>query len=352
MKSKNIKILLWGVVLAITLGAFLIHFISILVVYNHIWAQVLLYSFLGLVITAFLAPLCHELGHIVVGLCCGFRLVSFTIGFLRFSFDKKLKISLVGFHEFGETVMLPKTPKNYPEKLRATTIAGLLVSVIYMLVGMGIVFLSKNFYVVLLFGISYHLSAYVLLVNALPFREDNDGSLLISYYVKGGVYSELVENVQNVEAEIMCGVEPKDVSSHLLMEFAPSYDYYSVLLKYYRYIAFLWRDEESAFKELFQISDLDKLPDSLYETVYKELFFASIIRGDTAFVLKHEDIVIGYLEKHESASDFRIHSAYRLFKGDNDWAKLIIESGLKTLRDTTGIEKYEKRLLVAMKNND
>ena len=352
MKSEKLKILLWGVVLAMTLGAFLIHFISILVAYYHMWAQVLLYSFLGLAITAFLAPLCHELGHVIVGLFCGFRLVSFSIGFLRFSFYKKFKVSFIGFHDFGETIMLPTTPKNYPEKLRATTIAGLIVSVIYMLVGMGIVFLSRNFYVVLLFGISYHLSAYVLLVNVLPFREDNDGALLISYYVKGGIYSELVENVQNAQAEIMCGIEPKDVSSHLLMEFAPSYDYYSVLLKYYRYIAFLWRDEETAFKELFQISDLDRVPDSLYETIYKELFFASIVRQDEAFILNHEEIVIGYLEKEESPSDYRIHSAYRLYKGDTKWANLIIESGLKNLGDDTGIEKYEKRLLLAMKNND
>ncbi len=186
----------------------------------------------------------------------------------------------------------------------------------------------------------------------LPLREDNDGALLIFYYVKGGVYSELITNVQTIEAEIMCGVEPKDVSSHLLMEFAPSYDYYSVLLKYYRYIAFLWRDEETAFKELFQISDLDKLPDSLYETIYKELFFASIIRGDKSFVLNNEEVVVGYLERQKSPSDFRIHSAYRLFKGDNEWAKLIIESGLKSLQESSGIEKYERRLLEAMQSND
>ena len=57
MKSKKLKILLWGIVLAMTLGAFLIHFISILVAYSQMWAQVLLYTFLGLVITAFFAPL-------------------------------------------------------------------------------------------------------------------------------------------------------------------------------------------------------------------------------------------------------------------------------------------------------
>ena len=351
MNGKKFKNIMFIIVLLMTFGAYFVHFIGILYLYSDVWAQVLLYALLGVLISFILAPFVHELGHLIVGLILGFRLVSFNLSFIKLQFYKKFRISLVKPYAFGETVFLPKTPDKYPEKLRLTTIAGLVFSVAYMLVGMAIVFLSTNLKLVLLLGIPYHVSAYVLLLNVLPFKSDSDGALLFSYSLKGSVYNEMTYNVLSASAEIMCGVEPKDVSARYLTEFYLSYDYYSVMLKYLRYIAFLWRDEESAFKELFDISDLDKVPDSLYEIVYKELFFASVVRGDVGFIKAHEDIVVGYLED-DSPSNYRIHAVYRQFKGDEEWAKIIIDSGLKNLSGDDGLSKYEKRLLLAMKNDN
>lgn len=351
MNSKKLKIIMWIAVLLMTLGAYLVHFIGILYLYSDLWAQVLLYAFLGLLISLFLAPLIHELGHLIVGLVVGFRLVSFNVSFIKLQFYKKFKISIVKPYAFGETVFIPKSPEKYPEKLRATIIAGLVASVIYMLVGMAIVFLSTNLESVLLFGIPYHVSAYILMLNVLPFKSDSDGALVFFYSLKGSVYNEMTSNVLSAMAEIMCGTEPKDVSARYLTEFYVSYDYYSVMLKYLRYIAFLWRDEESAFKELFDVSDLSKIPDSLYETIYKELFFASIVRGDSGFIKANEDTVIGYLDD-DSPSNYRIHAAYRLYKGDDNWAKILIDSGIKNLNDDDGLSRYEKRLLTAMKSDN
>ncbi len=351
MNGRKLKIIIWGAVLLMTFGAYLVHFIGITYMYSDMWLHVLLYAFLGLLISLILAPLVHELGHLIVGLILGFRVVSFNVSFIKLQFYKKFRISFIKPVGFGETVFLPKSPDKYPEKLRATTIAGLVASVIYMLVGMAIVFLSTDLDLVLLFGIPYHVSAYVLVLNVLPFRSDSDGALLFFYSLKGSIYNEMTSNVLSASAEIMCGIEPKDVSARYLTEFYVSYDYYSVMLKYLRYIAFLWRDEESAFKELFDVSDLDKLPEGLYEVIYKELFFASVVRGDAGFIKTHEDTVIGYLDD-DSPSNYRIHSAYRLYKGDEEWAKILIEAGLKNLNGEDGLSKYEKRLLLAMKNDN
>ncbi len=352
MNGKRLKIIMFSTLIIVTLTAYLAHFISFMIAYSDRWAEVLLYSFLGIALTLFLAPLAHELGHLTVGLFCGFRVVSFTFLFIKFQFYKKFKISLVKPYAFGETALMPKTSNDYPKRLRATTMGGVIFSVAYMLLGMMVVFLSTDLRLVLLFGISYHISTYVLLLNVLPFKSDSDGVILFSYSLKGGVYLEMMNNVLSAEAEVMCGVEPKDLSAKLLTEFQVSYDYYSVMLKYLRYIAFLWRDEESAFKELFDISDLDQIPESLYETVYKELFFASVVRGDEAFVKAHEEIVVGYLEGDDSPSNYRIHAAYRAYRGDGEWAKIIISSGLKEISPITGLDKYELRLLKAMQANN
>ena len=351
MNGRKLKFIMWGAVVLMTFGAYLVHYIGIMYLYRNDWAHVLLYAFLGLLLSFILAPLLHELGHLIMGLISGFKLVSFNISFIKFTFYKKFKISIVNPYVFGETVFLPKTPNKYPEKLKATTIAGLVSSVIYMLFGMSIVFLSTNLDLVLLFGIPYHVSAYLLILNVLPFKSDSDGALLFSYSLKGNVYNEMVSNVLYASAEIMCGVEPKDVSARYLTEFYVSYDYYSVMLKYLRYIAFLWHDEESAYKELFDISDLSKLPDSLYEIIYKELFFVSVVRGDVGFIKANEETVIGYLDD-DNPSNYRIHATYRMYKGDDEWAKILIESGLKNLNGDDGLSKYERRLLSAMKNDN
>ncbi len=354
MNNKKLKVLMFSVLITITFVAYLVHFVSFMVVYSNRWADVLLYSFLGLIITLLLAPLFHELGHLIVGLCCGFKVVSFTISFIKLTFYKKFKISLVRPYYFGETVFIPRTPKNYPNKLKYTTAGGVLFSAIYMLMGMFIVVLLNDIdylKIVLTFGISYHVSAYVLLINVLPFKSDSDGVILFATSLKDSVYIEMMNNVLYAEAEIMCGVEPKDISAKYLTEFYVSYDYYSVMLKYLRYLAFLWRDENSAFEELFEISDLDNIPESLYETIYKELFFASIVRGDDAFIKANEEVVIGYLESDDSPSNYRIHATYRKYKGDDNWAKIIINSGLKEIKAYSGLDKFELSLLNAMKNN-
>ena len=350
MEKRKLKILLWCLILIATLGVYIFHFAGFVIAYKDRVIEVAIYSILGLLLTSILAPLIHELGHLISGVICGFKLRSFTIGFLKLSFKNKFKISLVKPNLFGETAMLPKSTNNYSKKLRITVFSGLIFSLALMLVQMTVLFLCKDLTLVLLFGLPYHLSTYLLVMNLIPFSETSDGYLLFTYYVKGGIYKEIIDNALSVSAEIYLGTRPESVSSHLLTEFSPKYDYYSVLLKYYRYLAFLCRDEDFAFKVLFDISDLDKIPESLYETVYKELFFASIVRGDDNFIRNNEDIVIGYLEKEESPSDYRIHATYRMYKGDGDWARLIVKSGLKNLSDSDGITKFEKNLLEAMNN--
>ena len=41
-----------------------------------------------------------------------------------------------------------------------------------------------------------------------------------------------------------------------------------------------------------------------------------------------------------------------MYKGDEEWAKILIESGLKSLNGEDGLSKYERRLLNAMKNDN
>lgn len=353
MKNKTLKIISYALIVLVPLVLYLYQFFSLYAVYKNYTAELILYSLLGLVITLFIASLVHELGHIIVGKACGLKVAVIKILFLNFSFEDKFKLSLCNPINFGETTLLPKTQENYSKKVVKSAIGGLSFSLVYMLIGMMLVAFCKNVSIVLIFGISYHLSAYVLLINLVPLNEESDGFLVFNYFFKSESERFIIDNALNSTAQIMCGVQPKDLDSRLLTEFPLKVGYYSVVIKYYRYLACLWRDEERAFKELFEISDLDKISYSLYEDVYKELFYSSIIMKDENFIKNNKDVVIGYIEKESSPVDYRIHASYRIYTGEKEWAKMIINSGISNLEKQAkyGNASYEIELLKRLKES-
>ncbi len=353
MKNNGLRIFLFLLIILVPLGLFIYHFLGFYKAYENYTKQVVLYTLLGLLITLVIASIIHELGHIIVGCIVGLKEKIIKVLFISLSFNNGLKISLCRPVNFGETVLVPKTQENYSKKVVISAIGGLAFSFIYMLVGMLIVAFSKSMPLVLLFGIGYHLSAYVLLVNLVPINEEGDGYLIFNYLLKGETERQIISNALNSTAQILLGVQPKDLDSRFLTEFDAKVGYYSNLTKYYRYLAFLWRDEERAFKELLELSDLDKVSYSLYEDVYKELFYASLRLKDQTFIKNNEEIVIGYIEKELSPIDYRVHANYRIYTGELDWAKLIIDSGLSNLEKSSnyGNVSYEIELLKRLKES-
>ncbi len=353
MKNKTLKLALFILVILLPLALYVYQFASFYKAYKNYATKIILFSLLGLVVTLVLASLIHELGHAIIGKVLGLSVSKITVLFFTVSFENGIKISFNKPVNFGETVLEPNKQENYSKKIVASALGGIIASLIYLVIGMFIVAFAKSMPVVLIFGITYHLSAYVLLVNLIPFSEENDGFLLFNYYLKGEEERKIIDNALNATAQIMSGVQPKDLDSRFLTEFEVKVGYYSSLIKYYRYLAFLWRDEERSFKELFELSDLDKISYSLYEDVYKELFYSSILLKDDNFVKNNKDVVIGYLEKEQSPIDYRVHATYRIYNGEKDWAKLIIDSGIKNLEKSKkyGNASYEIDLLTRLKES-
>lgn len=350
MKKDKLQIISWILIFLLVLAFFVLQLVATIIKTDLKWFVAVGYAVLGGIITSIIASIIHELGHVLCGLIIGLKLYSFNVAFLKFSFNGKFKISFVKPNFFGETILVPKTPENYAKKFVISSIWGLVASLVVLAVGLVVAFYSKNVYVYLVFGLSYHVSAYLLLMNLLPIIDNNDGALILTYFLKDEGYKKVLNNSLNISYETMLGKTPFEVSPAYLMAFNASYDYFSVLLKYYRYLAFLWQSVESATKELYDISDLDKLPISLYEIIYKELFYVSILNGDDNYVKKHEDVVVGFLQGHKQAQDYRIHATYRNYKGDVEWAKLIVNSGITALNGSVdGLDKYEAMLLEKIK---
>lgn len=306
---------------------------------------------LGLILNVFLSSLIHELGHIFFGVLCGLKPVSLTVCFIKISFLKSLKIKLVPFNFFGYTEFVPKDIDGYPSKVFKTTLGGVIFSVLFLIfeIILSNLFLS-NLVIFTLFGMQYLLTLYLLLINIIPFINDNDGNLLFQL-LSSGRERNLIENSLILDALILKGEEPKNINPILLSIYSKDYSVNSVKIIYLRYLSLLEINEEKAFLELEKISNLEKLPRVVYDEILKELFFVAILKKDDIFIAENEDYVLNLLSKEDSPNNYRVHASYRLYKGDNEWAKLIISGGIENLENFAekGLALTEKRFLLSLK---
>ena len=350
MTAKNVKKLLSiSITVAIVL-LYLLHFSTVILAFQKEWYKYLLLAILGLVVTAVIASIVHELGHVLCGLILGFKVTEIKILFLKITFAKKFKISLVKFNDFGETVLVPKNSKNYANKMLACAYSGLAFSLFYVVFGMIIATTTKSVEVLVVFGLSYHLSAYILLINLFPIREDSDGSLLFTMLFKEQKEKTVLKNALQLGADILLGVEPKDVDSELLKTYRLPVDKFSARILYYRYLAYFEKDDLAGHMQLNKITNIEELDDEEYIAIVKEKFFMAIVLGDDKFIKEYADEVMEYVGEYSSPSDYRIHATYRIYQGENEWAKLIVKDGLNNIDNFNekGLVKLEKRILESL----
>ncbi len=293
--------------------------------------------FAGIIITLFLSSLFHELGHLVFALFAGLKIYSFTVLFLQIQFRPKKfpKIKFVLPANFGDTGLFPKKVEKFSKKVFISTIGGVVFSLIYLAFGIISLYLG-DYYTYCIFGITFPITAYIILVNVIPFTEDSDGGLLFNM-LAGGKFKRIIENCLNATASVMLGVEPKDLDSRLLAEFTSDCDIYSVRIIYLRYLAYFRRDSERGVKELISICNSEKLDEYFYMAIFKELFYNALINKDDEYIKANCEEAVNYLSYELHPSDYRIHATYRLYTGEVEWAKLIVKEGEDKL--PTFIEK-------------
>lgn len=350
MSNKKLKqVLAFSITIAVIL-LYILHFSTVIIAFSNEWLKYLLLAILGLFITVILASLVHELGHIICGLILGFKIDYLSILFIKFTFAKKFKISLIFPFEFGETGLTPKNSKNYPDKIVACAISGLIGSLIYMLFGMLVATTTSSIETFVVFGLSYHLSAYIFLINLLPLSSTSDGELLFSKLFKKDRDKVIFNNALQLGADISLGVNPQDVDGELLKFYDESGDKYSMQILYFRYLSYFPNDDIGGFKQLDKIKDLNVLEGEEYIAVLKEKFFKALVLKEQDFIEKYQEEVVDYLSEYSSPSDYRIHATYRIYQGEYEWAKLIINDGLNNIDNFSikGLVKLEKSILKSM----
>lgn len=328
---KTLVNVLIGIVL---LGLYILAVVN---AYGLFSGKFLLYAVLlvaGIAVSVFLYSLVHELGHLIVGLFAGLKFSKICVLFFLFEVEnERVKFRFVKPTEFGYTEMLAKDEKDYGEKLAISSVGGLVFSVIIALVSMAICINNLNdIYLFCLFGATYPLALYIFLINALPFFDGSDGSLIFSV-ITDIQKPSVLKNYYTALASITLNKEPSELRGSLFEIFNDKP--YSQNLKYIKYLSCLQSDFDKAYSEILDLSKLEICDDNLYFIVKKELFFCKVILGDLAYVEKHAPSIVGDIDISEDLCNFRVHAVYRIFIKDYKFAKLILQNGLEVLSKKT-----------------
>ncbi len=307
---------------------------------------------LGAVLSLFLHSLLHELGHLIFGLIAGLKLYKICVlvfelevydGKVKFNF-KKPSIN------FGYTVMMPKKHENYGEKLVFSSFGGLIFSFVFTLLNAFLTIkLATNVYFFTLIGAYYLIGFYIFIVNVLPFTYDNDGALIFDFIFSKEYYVDF-KNAYTILAKIYCGVMPSEIDLQLFT--CSGENRYSQIIKYHKYLALLSTDFDGAEKELNSLSSSNIIDDDIYFAVKKELLFSACVKGDSKYAKTNGEHVIDLLGQDDYEENYRVHAVYRIFTGETDWAKIIIDGGINALNTgvKNGYEKSEIKYLQELKN--
>lgn len=349
-KPKNVKKII-NTIVSVTCVIISVYLLSDLLSkrFNEL-LTVLISAGIGVFLVYVLNSIVHELGHLISGVIVGLKVYSIEFLGVKLCFDNKLKISYRVSDELGNTELIPKNDDKVAKKFVTSSLFGLLAT-LFLLVGQVLICLfSKNIIIYSSLGITFPITAYVFLINLFPVFENNDGYLVYSY-LSGGPNKTITENYFSALYQLVNGVEPCDLDSSLLVNFNGTKGF-SVNVKYLRYLAYIKNDEEGAIKELRDISDLSKL-NSFQNEVFEELFFSAILLKDEKFINSHKEQAVSLFERSERPQTFRVHASYRIYNDEKDWAKLILDSGIKFCDGYVikGIAKSEKNYMQSMLKN-
>ena len=352
MKKSRLKLIINGLTAGLCVIVFAYLSVNLLTADLSNAFKILISIVLGVILIYLLNSIIHELGHLLAGVIVGLKFNS--IQFLWLYIGKqngKLKVKIKNTNgEVGVTELIPKNKEKVLEKYVLSAIGGLIASFLLMTAQILICLLSKNLIVYAGFGITFPITAYILLINVFPTFENNDGYLIYTY-LQGGENKKVCQNYYEATALLYMGCEPSELEASLLIDYQVESEY-TVGIRYLRYLAYIQNDEERALKELRKISDLSKFT-SLREEVFEELYFSALTIGDDKFVKTYEQEAVRIFEKEQRPQSFRAHAVYRIKNGETDWAKLILKSGIEFCKTyaVKGVAKSEKRYMELMLNN-
>lgn len=306
----------------------------------------------------------HELGHIAVGLCCGFRFNSMRIGLLKIYRDEgKIRFTFKDIPESlaGSAEMLPKNADGLYAKYLAVIGGGLAFSLLFLL-GAELTldfYRSVPFAVYALVCTSLPYAFHIFFYNALPFNDDNmdtDGAMLKGLIKKEPSYLTAV-NILAIEAYLYQGCSPAQIDEKLYFGAPqlPEDDLNFIILTSYRLMYYVDSgDLRSAAAAGERLKNLLEYVPAFYrgDIAGEALFCECYIKNDRAEAERMYPSLRQYLKGENTLQTRRIAAAYELYvNGDKIAALRELNEAERKAENyfVKGIAKYENKLLGRMR---
>ncbi len=276
----------------------------------------ILLVFVGAGAGYFLHNALHELFHALFAAIFGSTVTEICFWGVKISkFKPKISLVYSSLHA-GWTVFYVKKPEKAQTALTASLAGGLAGSLLSIILCVIFAVVIQNGYTFELFVSAAFPAFYMLLINFLPFT-DNDGSLI--FRADKDVYVKTLAAFET-ESRLFAG-ETLEKAFPLTIERL----YGKRPTTYYDCLFMLSKGDLATAKLIAdKLVKNPQTPDNEVIALLVERFFIACLEKDEQKVELLLPEVEGTFD--ENLSSCRAHAAYRLFKGEKEWAKVIATS--------------------------
>lgn len=279
-----------------------------------------LIALLGVVFGYVLHTVLHELGHLLAVMGGGVKVIKFGVLFLsvvwtgekyecRFSFKNRTA---------GEFVFVAKNPDNAGFFVFRSVLGAMVASFLTLFITILLIKFIDTYVAYCLLGGMASCIIYLVLLNFLSFMPTTDGLLV---YANDFVVNDVFA-VCSVESYLYKGVRLANMPNDLFEKTESGVNlFYSALKK-------LYEGDLACAKELFvRLENMWSISaDNRLIAVRLQLFYIAIMQHDVDYVAKNENDVLDCLDNFLSPCALRVAIAFRLFKGDVEWAKILSQT--------------------------
>ena len=319
----------------------------------------------GGILSSAVCRLFHELGHIAIGLLCGFRFNSLRVGwFTLYRSDGKLRAAVRRLPESlaGSTEMLPKNAEKLHEKFLAVVSGGPAFSLLFLAAAELVLdfYQAMPFAVYALVCTSLPYAFHIFFYNVLPFNDDNldtDGAMLKGLIKREPSYLTAV-NILAIEAYLYQGLTPSEIDKKLYFGAPqlPEDDLNFILLTTYRLSYYIDAgDRENAAKACSRLESLlEYVPQYYKNDIAEDVLFCKCLRGDAAGASAMYAPLKQYLKGEGTLAAHRTSAAYELYvNGDRVAALRELNAAEQKAENYSvkGIGKYEQKLLARIRDD-
>lgn len=314
-------------------------------------------ALVGVAVSCILAPVLHELGHVVFARAQNMEIVRVKCFCVLYTHENgKKRWSFISPFAEDQTQAVPKTGGNMQKRATAYVLGGLILQGVFtaFVASLAIVLSLSKLCVFALWGFLPY-ATYLWLINALPFAypSGKTDALVYQDLKKGNASGRNLLAVMQIQGELYEGKSFSEIGAEWY--FAPPQlcedePLYAVMLDL-RYRYYLEKEEyEKATDCLNRLAQSQAyLSDSAWEKVAVELTYLHSLNGDYERAVACSKLCEEYLRSDDAVAK-RVLATYCKAFGKEDAVSLLVTQAKEALQNERirGVARAESILLARL----